>query len=244
MPYGLVSSGRRSPITPKPCASSTYRSAPCVRAMRANAARSGVLPVMLFTPSMQIERRLAVGLRDQLLEVCGVFEPEPLHRRAVTARNLAAVVQRLVGARVEEDRPAACQHRHDRRVNVRDRGQQQRVLASEQRSEPFLDLLVQHGAPQHPGPARMGTPGLESRRDRGDDVRLEVEAEVVARREISEPMVAHADHAAVDLVDHGVHHRIRRAQIRETLTRLEPAFEPGAPHSVHAPMIGTLGPSL
>jgi hypothetical protein len=162
----------------------------------------------------------------------------------MTVRNLAAVVQRLVRARVEEDRPVAGQQRHDRGVNVGDGRQEQRVLAAEQLGEPLLDLLVQHRAPEHAGPARMGTPSLEGRRDRGDDVRLEVEAEVVARREIGKPMVAHPDHAAVDLVHDRIHHGIRRAQVSEASTRLEPAFEPRVPGSVHAAMIGRLGASL
>jgi hypothetical protein len=54
----LGSSGARSPITPKPCASSTYSTASYRRASRANSFRSGALPVMLFTPSMQISRVL------------------------------------------------------------------------------------------------------------------------------------------------------------------------------------------
>ena len=194
MPYGLVSSGRRSPITPKPCASSTYRSAPRPRDPGEGGEIRRIAGHAVHAVHAD-ERRLAVRLRDQLLEVRRVFEAEPLHRRAVAARNLAAVVQRLVGARVEEDRPVAGEHRDHRGVNVRDRGQEQRVLAPEQRGKPFLDLLVQHGAPEHAGPARMGAPGLEGRRDRRDDVRLEIEAEVVARREIGEPMVADADHA-------------------------------------------------
>ena len=88
-------------------------------------------------------------------------------------------------------------------------------------------------APEHAGPARMGAPGLEGRRDRRDDVRLEVEAEVVARREIGEPLLADADHAAVDLVDDCVHHRVGRAQVSETATRFQPAFEPGETRRFH-----------
>src|SRR6188508_1130225 len=43
-PYGLFSLAARSPITPKPCASSTYSRAPYSRATAANAFRSGALP--------------------------------------------------------------------------------------------------------------------------------------------------------------------------------------------------------
>ncbi len=59
-------------------------------------------------------------------------------------------------------------------------GQQQRVLAPQQRGQSFFDLLVQHRAAEHARPTRVGTPGFERRLDRRDDVRFEIEAEVVA----------------------------------------------------------------
>ena len=44
--------------------------------------------------------------RQQLFEMGDVLEPEPLDGGAVAPRHLAAVVDRLVRAGVEEDRPA------------------------------------------------------------------------------------------------------------------------------------------
>src|SRR3954462_4839980 len=105
-PYGEDSPRRRSPITPKPCASSTYSSAPWRRATSAKAARSGGLPVIEFTPSMhtsrvgsgsrsspgQGTRAGGIGLAaHQLVEVVGVLEAEPAHRRAARLGDLAAV---------------------------------------------------------------------------------------------------------------------------------------------------------
>ena len=111
---------------------------------------------------------------------------------------------------------------------MRDRRQGERVLAPEELGETRLDLLVQRRAPEEPRPARMRTPRAQRRRDRVDDLWLEVEAEVVARCEVGEPAVADPDHAPVDLVDDGVHHRIRRAQIGEIGARRKPALHPTA----------------
>ena len=67
---------------------------------------------------------------------------------------------------------------------------------------------------------------LEVRGDRVDDLAVEVEAEVVARREVEEPAVADPDPPAVLLVDHGVEHRVGVLQPREVGDGLHPAIEP------------------
>src|SRR5262249_41073883 len=64
--------------------------------------------------------------------------------------------------------------------------------------------------------------------NRLDDLAVEIEAQVVAGREVGEPLLADADHAAVDLVDDGIDHRVRVLQAREVLGRLQPAPEPTA----------------
>ena len=189
-------------------------------------------------------RRFLVSLRDQLREMLRVLEAEAAHRGPVAACNLAAVIHRLVRARVEEDRPAAGEHRYHRAVDVRDRRQKQRVLAAEQRGQLVLDLLVQHGAAEHARPARVRPPLLERRRNRRDDLGLEIEAEVVARREVGEPAITHADHAPVDLVHDRIHHGVRRAQIGKTLDGLELAIEPTDARSLHAAVFGRFHGSL
>ena len=48
--------------------------------------------------------------------------------------------------------------------------------------------------------------------DRVDDLRIEVEPQVVAGGEVGQPLVADADPPALDLVDHRVVHRVSSAQ--------------------------------
>ena len=191
---------------------------------------------MLLTPSMQTSVGSTTRSSRSSCSRCGdVLEPEPPDGGAVAARHLAAVVHRLVRARVEEDRPAAGEHRKHRGVDVRDRRQEQRVLAPEQRGQ-----TRPRSARTAPGSraAATSSDACPRRASAGgiavDDLRLEVEAEVVARREVGEPPVADADHPPVDLVDDGVHHRVGRAQVSETPARVEPAFEPQGARGPHA----------
>ena len=170
-------------------------------------------------------RGVALGTQ-QLVEMVGVLEPEPLDRRAARTRDLAAVVDRLVRAGVQEDRARRGQQRDHGHVDVRDRRQDERVLAAEQLGEARLDLLVQHRAAEQPRPARVGAPRVQVRGNRVDDLAIEVEAEVVAGREVGQPLVADPDHAAVDLVDHRVHHRVRRLQRLELAAGVEPVLHP------------------
>ena len=104
-----------------------------------------------------------------------------------------------------------------------------RTSASSQPSssiEPLLDLLVEDGAAEHARPARVRAPLLEVLGDRVDDLAVEVEAEVVAGGEVGEPLVADADHAAVDLVDDGVRHRVRPLELGQLAAGSEPAVDP------------------
>ena len=187
---------------------------------------SGALPVMLLTPSMHDEARgVALG-GQQLVEVVGVLEAEALDRGAAGAGDLAAVVDRLVRAGVHEDRARGGEQRDHGHVDVRDRRQEQRVLGAEQRGQALLDLLVQRGAAEQARPARVRAPPVEVRGDRLDDLAVEVEPEVVARGEVGEPVVADPDHAAVDLVDDGVHHRMRGLELVEVAAGLQPVLDP------------------
>ena len=126
---------------------------------------------------------------------------------------ISAVVDRLVGAAVEEDRPLPAS------TGMTDMWMWVIVGSSSVSSQPRssvtlrLDLLVEHRAAEKAGPARVGAPSRQVLRHRVDDLLVEVEAEVVARREVGEPVVADADPAAVLLVDHGVEHRMRVLQL-------------------------------
>ena len=161
MPYGHGSSATRSPITPKPCASSTYSSAPWRRATSANARQVGrVAGHAVDTVHADEPGGVALGAQ-QLVEVVGVLEAEAADRGAAGLRDLAAVVDRLVRARVEEDRARGREQRDHRHVDVGDRRQDERVLAAEQLGQPLLDLLVEHRAAEQARPARVRAPRVE-----------------------------------------------------------------------------------
>ena len=181
---------------------------------------------MLLTPSMQISRVVERSCAEQLLEVVRILEAEPLHGRPARRRELAAVVDRLVRPAVDEDRAVAGQHGDHGQVDQGDRREDERVLAAEELDQPLLDLLVEHGAAEHPRPARMRPPLVEVLGDGVDDLAVEVEAEVVAGGEVGEPLVADPDHPAVDLVDDGVRHRVRPLQLCELAAGGEPAIDP------------------
>ena len=190
---------------------------------------------MLLTPSMHT-RRVGIALGgEQSVEVIGILEAKAPHRRAASLGDLAPVVDGLVRAGVQEDGPRGGQQRDHRHVDVGDRRQYERVLGAEQRRQPLLDLLVQHRAAKQTRPARVRAPAVEECRDPVDDLAVEVEPEVVARREVGEPPVAHTDHPPVDLVDNGIHHRMRRLQRRQVTDRRKPMLEPRAAGSPVAP---------
>src|SRR4249919_834643 len=182
-----------------------------------------VIPVLAGSGTIFLENRSHKTIYDgcELARVHGAtvkrfafedvddLERESLDGRAVHTSQLAAVVDRLMGAVLEEDRPAAREHGDHGHVDQRDRRQHERVLGAEQLGEPLFDLLVEHRATEEARPARVRPPALEVPGDRVDDLALEIEAQVVARGEVREPGVADADHASVDLVDDRVGHRVR-----------------------------------
>jgi hypothetical protein len=120
--------------------------------------------------------RRGAAVTKQPLQVVDVLERESLDRRPSHLGELAAVVNRLVRAVLQEDRPAAREHRDHRHVDQRDRRQHERVLGADQLGEPFLDLLVEDRAAEEARPARVRPPALEVLRDGGDDLAVEVEA--------------------------------------------------------------------
>src|SRR5256714_13867525 len=72
----------------------------------------------------------------------------------------------------------------------------------------------------------MRAPAVEGRRHGVDDLPVQVKAEVVAGGEVGEPLVADADHAAVDLFDDRVRHRIRALELSEIAAGSEPPIDP------------------
>ena len=87
-------------------------------------------------------RRIPVLLQEPL-EIVQVVVAEALDRRAVRGCELSALVDRLVCAPVDVDRPVAGEHRNHRHVDQGDRRQHERVLGAEQRSQPLFDLAVE-----------------------------------------------------------------------------------------------------
>ena len=170
--------------------------------------------------------RAGAVLAQELLEVVRILEAESLHRRPAGRGELAAVVDGLVSAAVDVDRPVPGEHRDHGQVDEGDRRDDERVLAAEQLDQALLDLRVENGAAEHPRPARMRAPLLEVLGNGRDDLPVEVEAEVVAGGEIRQPLIADADHAAVDLVDDGVRHRIRALELGQLAAGREPAVDP------------------
>src|SRR6266516_1983397 len=72
----------------------------------------------------------------------------------------------------------------------------------------------------------MRAPAIESRLHRVDDLPVEIEAEVVARGEVGEPLVADADHPAVDFLDDRVRHRVRALELGEVAAGSKPPVNP------------------
>ena len=182
---------------------------------------------MLLTPSMQIipgRRQLESRSSASRWSRFSCANRWIVAPRACGQR--APVVDRLVGAAVEEHRAPAGQDGDHRHVDVGDRRQHQAVLAAQERGEPVLDLLVEDRAAQQARPARVGAPPPQVVGDRVDDLLVEVEPEVVARRVVGQPLVADADLAPVDLVDDGVEHPVRVLEPGEVLGRADPALEP------------------
>ena len=77
-----------------------------------------------------------------------IVMPEAEHGRTVTGGHHRTVVDRLVRAAIEKDRPLASQHWNHRHVNLRDCWQQQHILATQQRDHFLFDLGIQSGIPE------------------------------------------------------------------------------------------------
>ena len=90
-------------------------------------------------------RRLPVLVQEPL-EIVQVVVAEALHGCAVRGRELSALVDRLVRAPVDVDRPVAGEHRDHRHVNQGDRRQDEDVLGSDELRQALFDLLVEDRA--------------------------------------------------------------------------------------------------
>ena len=155
-----------------------------------------------------------------------VVVPEAHHRGAAAGGDHRTVVDRLVRATVEKNRPGACEHRQHRHVDVRDRGHRQHVLAAQQFLELLLDVEAGARAAEQPRPGRVRAPARKVLGHGGDDFRVEVESEVVARGPVGEPVVTNSDLTSTLLFDHGVHHGVRCLQLHQVVHRMHPAIEP------------------
>jgi hypothetical protein len=54
----------------------------------------------------------------------------------------------------------------------------------------------------------MGAPAREVGADPANDLLVEIEAEIVAGREVGQPVISDPQHSALDLVHHRVDHRV------------------------------------
>ena len=124
-------------------------------------------------------RGVALG-GEQRIEMIGILEAKAPHRRAASLGDLAPVIDGLVRAGVQEDRPRGGQQGDHRHMDVGDRRQDERVLGTEQRRQPLLDLLVQRGAAEQTRPTRVCAPFVQECRDPVDDLAVQIEPEVVA----------------------------------------------------------------
>jgi hypothetical protein len=58
----------------------------------------------------------------------------------------------------------------------------------------------------------VGPPTPQVGNHRLDDLRMQVEAQIVAGREVTQPVVSYPDPTTPDLVDDGIHHRMGGSQ--------------------------------
>src|SRR5437660_12172540 len=72
----------------------------------------------------------------------------------------------------------------------------------------------------------MRPPAIERRLYLVDDLPVEIEAQVVARGEDAEPLVADADHPDVDFLDDRVRHRVRAFELSEVAAGSKPPVNP------------------
>jgi hypothetical protein len=144
--------------------------------------------------------------------VVDVVVAEPADHGALLPGHDGAVVDGLMGAQVDQQRPRSGQGGEDAVMDLGEGGEGKHVLGPEQLADLGLELLVERRAGDPARPARMGAPAGQVAGDAGQDLRVEVEAEVVAGGEVVEPVVPDPDPASVDLVDHRVDHGMLRDQ--------------------------------
>ena len=172
------------------------------------------------------ESRRGVLLQKQPLEVFDILEGELLDRCATRGRELAAVVDRLVGPLLQENRSAAREHRDHRHVDQRDRREDQHVLRADQVAKALFDPRVEDRAAEKARPTRMRPPARQILGDGSDDLAIEVKTQVVAGGEVGEPLVADPDHPAVEVIDDSIRHRVRPLELGQVIASLQPAVDP------------------
>ena len=93
-------------------------------------------------------------------------------------------------------------------VDMGDGRQDERVRGVEQLRQLLLDLRVESRIAEQPRPTGVCPPPPDLNVDGVHDLGVEIEAEIIARREVGQPMVTDSDPPPVDLVDDGVVHRV------------------------------------
>ena len=165
-------------------------------------------------------------LAQELRQVLLVVVPEPDHLGPSAGGEHRAVEDRLVRAAVEEDRALAGEDRDHRHVDVRDRREQQHVLGAEELGHLLFDLDVGLRAPEQPRPRGVRSPARDVLGHRVDHLGVEVQPEVIARREVRQPVIADPDAAADLFVDHRVHHRMGVLQPGQVRCGRHPTVQP------------------
>jgi hypothetical protein len=195
-------------MTPKPWASSTYRRASCSRARAAKAGRSGGLPVIELTPSMHSTRGAAAGPRSSRW----AWRTSPERNRctvAPRARAITAASWMVWWARVSTSSvpsPArACRTPLSMWVRV---GRQRASSTPSSSTSSASTCSYRAGLAIPRAQLGMAAPAGQVLGDAGQDLGVEVEAEVVAGGEVGQPLAADPDHAPVDLVQHRVGHGV------------------------------------
>jgi hypothetical protein len=140
-----------------------------------------------------------------------------MQTRPVPPCDRGPLVHGLVGVRVNQHGTLPRQNGYHRGVDEGDGREHQAVGRPQEVRQLLFDVHVETGTPEEPGPARVGPPTRQLGGHRVDDGRMEVESQVVTRREVAEPLLPDTNPTARHLVDDGIHHRMRGAEPFEVL---------------------------
>jgi hypothetical protein len=145
---------------------------------------------------------------QQPLGVADVARAEPVHGGPAGPGDHGRVVDGLVGAGVDQQRPLASQGLQDP-LSMWVRVGRQRASSTPSSSTSSASTCSYRAGLAIPrAQLGMAAPAGQVLGDAGQDLGVEVEAEVVAGGEVGQPLAADPDHAPVDLVQHRVGHGV------------------------------------